>query len=87
MIYLSSDLHGDFLIKVLLHELGHCAIYSFGLDVKIRQMVYPEYWIEAEEWLCNYLYDYGFNIFKTLYKIVGSRALEYIPYEFERFIA
>lgn len=86
-VYLSTDLHGDFFVKVLLHELGHCAIYSFGLDVKIRQVVYPEYWIETEEWLCNYLWNYGFQIFRTLYKTMGSKALDYIPHELERFIA
>lgn len=29
------------------NELGHCAIYSFGLACDIYKMVRQEYWIEA----------------------------------------
>lgn len=30
-VYLSSDLHDGMLVKVLIHELGHCAMISFNL--------------------------------------------------------
>ena len=62
-VYLSSDLHDGMLVKVLIHELGHCAMISFNLIEDIHRMVKPEYWFEAEEWLCNFLSDYGFKIF------------------------
>lgn len=80
-VYLSKELSGDFLIKVVLHELGHCAMHSFGLVDDIHRMVYPDKWIEAEEWVCNFFADYGFRIFATAYDIVGIDALNYIPAE------
>ena len=83
-VYLSSDLHGDFLIKVLLHELGHCALFSFNLLDDIHRMVIPEYWIEAEEWACNFIADYGFKIFSIAYSFAGMDAWKYIPQEFDR---
>lgn len=83
-VYLSKDLSGDFLIKVLLHELGHCAMYSFGLLDDIHRMVDPKHWIEAEEWVCNFFADYGFKIFSIAYDVVGFDALGYIPIEFNK---
>lgn len=84
LIYLSNELYGDFLIRVLLHELGHCALFSFGLLDQIHEMVYPEYWIEAEEWTCNFIADYGLKIFSSAFSILGYDAWRYIPYEFDR---
>lgn len=86
-VYLSNDLYGDFLIKVLLHELGHCAMVSYGLIDEIHSMVYPKYWIKAEEWMCNFIADYGFKIFSIAYKTLGDDALWIIPEEFDRLIA
>lgn len=86
-IYLSSDLSGDFFTTVLIHELGHCAIISFDLTREIRRMVKPQYWIEAEEFLCNFIADYGMLIFRTAYKLFGDQALIFVPSEIERMIA
>ena len=84
IVYLSRDLSGDFLIKVILHELGHCAMHSFGLIDDIHRMVYPDKWIEAEEWVCNFLADYGFRIFAAAYDVAGIDALNYIPAELSK---
>ncbi len=87
-IYLSEDLKGDFLIKVLVHELGHCVMVSFNLIDEIHRMVYPEYWIEAEEWICNYIADYGMKIFNIAYSILGNyKAWEVIPHELEKMVS
>lgn len=86
-VYISNQLAGEFLTHVIIHELGHCAIISFGLQDDIRRMVRPEYWIEAEEWACNFIADYGMRIFRATYQILGDEALEYLPYELERLIA
>lgn len=87
-IYLSSKLTGNFLITVLIHELGHCAIVSFGLIPEIHRMVKPEYWIEAEEWICNFIADYGILIFKSAYASLGNYdAWRFVPKELEKFIA
>lgn len=86
-VYLSRELGGEFLTHVLIHELGHCVIVSFHLQEDIRRMVRPEYWIEAEEWVCNFIADYGMMIFESLYHVLGDDALQYLPYELSRLIA
>lgn len=86
-VYLSNQLYGDFLMKVLLHELGHCALTSFNLLDDIHRMVKPECWIEAEEWACNLIADYGFKIFSTAFNILGYDAWKLIPQSLDRLIA
>lgn len=86
-VNLSRKLSGDFLMTVFIHELGHCALYSFGLIQKIHEMVYPEYWVDMEEFMCNFLADYGLKIFKIAYKTMGYSAWKMIPTEFEKYIA
>lgn len=86
-VYLSADLQGDFLIRVLLHELGHCAIVSFGLLDEIHKMVIPMYRIDAEEWICNFIADYGRIIFEAASQILGEDAILLVPRELERLIA
>lgn len=83
-VYISNDLDGSFLTRVLIHELGHCAMFSFGLLDDIHRMVQPRYWLEAEEWICNFIADYGMKIFSTAYRVLGDQAIEIIPYEIER---
>lgn len=86
-VYLSNKLRGDFLMRVFLHELGHCTLYSFHLIDDIHKMVYPEYWVDAEEWVCNFIADFGFKIFKTAFKVLGYDAWKLIPKEIEKMIA
>lgn len=87
LIYMSNQLYGDFLIRVLLHELGHCALFSFNLLDEIHEMVKPQYWVEVEEWVCNFIADYGLTIFSSAFSILGYDAWRYIPYEFDRLLA
>lgn len=86
-VYLSSSLEGDFLMRVLLHELGHCVLVSYELIDDIHRMVYSEYWIEAEEAVCNIIADYGFKIFSSAFKVLGYNAWKVIPKEFENLFA
>lgn len=86
-VYLSSSLRGSFLTKVFVHELGHVAIVSFDLMGDIHRMVRPEYWIDAEEWVCNFIADYGMAIFSTAYSVLGRDAIRYLPQQIERMIA
>lgn len=58
-VYLSRDLSGDFLKTVLRHELGHVAMLSYNLLDELHRMVPPRYWVEIEEWACNFMADYG----------------------------
>lgn len=85
-IYLARNLQGDFLKRVLIHEIGHCALFSFNLLEDIHNFVEPAYWIEAEEWVCNFIADYGWKIFNAAYTVLGDRALVFVPYELERII-
>lgn len=86
-VYMLRDLDGEFLTRVLIHELGHCAMFSFGLLDDIHRMVHPRYWLEVEEWVCNFIADYGMTIFDTAYAILGDRAIAVVPYEVERLVA
>lgn len=63
MIYIADNLQGVFLRKVLLHEVTHSAIFSYGIDMSVEQ----------EEMLCDFLATFGDeiidvvdNIFKAL---------------------
>ena len=85
-VYLSNALSGDFFNRVLVHELGHVTMVSFGLLDDIHRMVKPEYWIEAEEWVCNFIADYGRRIFEIVYDILGDDAWLFVPYQLERFV-
>lgn len=82
-IYLSEDLNGDMLNRVLIHELGHCAMVSFGLIDRIRDFVDPWNQIEAEEWICNFIADYGYQIFSVASQFLGNDAWIFIPQHFE----
>lgn len=86
-IYLSNTLSGDFLVRVVLHEVGHSALFSFGLLDDIHKMVKPEYWIIAEEWVCNLIADYGRYIYSSAFSVLGYDAIKIVPYELHRFIA
>lgn len=86
-VYLSNRLEGDFFNTVLVHELGHCAMISFNLIDYIRSRVQPEYWIEVEEFMCNFIADYGLKIFRTAYYLFGDEAMKLVPIEIERYVA
>lgn len=86
-LYLSNRLSGTLFARVLIHELGHCAMVSFHLLDEIHRIVPPEYWIEAEEFICNFIADYGLKIFETGYRLFGEDALLHIPSEIEKMIA
>lgn len=87
-VYLSDDLEGGFLNRVLVHELGHCAMFSFGLLGELHRMVIPSMWVEAEEWVCNFIADYGLRIFETASAVLGDNdLLRVVPRETERLVA
>lgn len=86
-VYLSEELRGDFLMTVFIHELGHCALVSFDFLERIRTMVYPEYWVDMEEFICNFLADFGMKIFRMAYSMMGYEAWKLIPKELEKLVA
>ncbi len=86
-VYLSNTLEGDLLNTVVIHELGHCVIISYNLLQNIHKVVYPEYWFVAEEWICNFIADYGYKIFKIAYDILGDEAWILVSKELQRLVA
>lgn len=86
-VCLSNELRGSFLLRVLVHELGHCAMISYELISEIHRMVLPEHWIEAEEWCCNLLADYGLKVFSIAFETLGYDAWQAIPKELEKLVA
>ena len=74
-IYISNAIRGRFLNRVLIHELGHCALFSFNLLDDIHRIVDPSRWVDAEEWICNLIADYGMFIYSSAQEILGDRAL------------
>lgn len=86
-IYLADNLRGAFLNRVLLHELGHVTMFSYGLVEDIHRMCKKAYWLEAEEWACNFIADYGAQIFGIAYSVLGDEAIHIVPYHIGRLVA
>ena len=85
-IYLSDTLEGSFLNRVLLHELGHVVMLSYGLILSIRANLPQHLWVPAEEWCCNLIADYGEEIFAKAYAILGDQAWSVIPKNLEKIV-
>lgn len=83
-IYLSDSLSGNHKTTVLLHELSHCMMFSYGYIDMIAEMTYPEYRIDMEELICNLIADRAYEIFCRAYDIVGDEAIHFVPYYMER---
>lgn len=61
--------------RVLIHELGHVTLVSYGLLPELHRMVKSAYWVDAEEWACNWIADYGNMIFRKGSQILGYDIL------------
>lgn len=55
-VYLASNLQGDFLDKVLCHELCHCICFSYDIQMDIEQ----------EEFLADWVSLYGRQVIELL---------------------
>lgn len=86
-IYLANTLAGDFLMRVFIHEMGHCALYSFDLLGDIQRMTKPQYVIDMEEFICNFLADYGWGIYKKAFATMGYDAWKLVPQALEKYVA
>ena len=83
-IYLSNKLHGEFLTRVVLHELSHAMMYSYHYLDEIHRYCKKRYWIEMEELIANLIADRAYEIFQRAYDIVGDDAICFVPYALER---
>lgn len=71
-IYLSNSLGGDFLRHVLMHELGHVFMISYGVLNQLHGMTIPRYWIDIEEWICNLIADNATDINNVINNLMGG---------------
>lgn len=78
-IYLSNELSGAFLRTVLIHELGHVTMFSYDLLPAIHSFVAPQKWIEAEEWVCNFIADYGDEVLDIANYILKPVSYDKLP--------
>ena len=86
-IYLSNKLRGEFLTRVVLHELSHAMMYSYHYLDEIHRYCKKRYWIEMEEMIANLIADRAYEIFQRAYDIVGDDAIRFVPYGLERSVA
>ena len=86
-IYLSNKLRGEFLTRVVLHELSHAMMYSYHYLDEIHRYCKKRYWIEMEELIANLIADRAYEIFQRAYDVVGDEAIRFVPYELERLVA
>lgn len=86
-ISITNNLHGEFLNRVFIHELGHCVMFSYGLLPELHRMVKKRYWVEAEEFVCNILADYGHFVIGTARDVLGNQFTYVSPVGMERMIA
>lgn len=86
-IYLSNQLRGSFLTTVVLHELSHAMMISYGYLEQIHRYCKKRYWIEMEELIANLIADRAYEIFQKAYDVVGDEAIRFVPYGLERSVA
>ena len=86
-IYLSSTLRGEFLTRVVLHELSHAMMISYGYLEQIHRYCKKRHWVDTEELIANLIANQAKEIFQRAYDIVGDDAIRFVPYMLEQFAA
>ena len=86
-IYLSNKLRGEFLTKVVLHELSHAMMYSYHYLDEIHRYCKKRHWVDMEELIANLIANQAKEIFQRAYDIVGDEAIRFVPYMLEQFVA
>ena len=86
-IYLSNKLRGEFLTRVVLHELSHAMMISYGYLEQIHRYCKKRHWVDMEELIANLIANHAKEIFQRAYDIVGDDAIRFVPYGLERSVA
>ena len=79
-IYLSNELRGSFLTTVVLHELSHAMMISYGYLEQIHRYCKKRHWVDMEELIANLIANQAKEIFQRAYDIVGDDAIRFVPY-------
>ena len=86
-IYLSNQLRGGLLTTVVLHELSHAMMISYGYLEQIHRYCKKRHWVDMEELIANLIANQAKEIFQRAYDIVGDEAIRFVPYMLEQFVA
>lgn len=86
-IYLSNELRGSFLTTVVLHELSHAMMISYGYLEPIHRYCKKRHWVDMEELIANLIAQQAKEIFQRAYDVVGDEAIRFVPYGLERSVA
>lgn len=70
-VYVSRLLRGSDLQTVMTHEVGHCAMVSYGLLDGLHRLIPEDTWVDVEEWACNLLANHGREILHAANVAVG----------------
>lgn len=73
-IRVSSELHGAFLERVMVHECTHAAMHSYGVNERLHTLVPKRNWTAVEETFCNLVADYGASILDVSGSVVEALA-------------
>lgn len=73
-VYLSNRLRGLDLEVVLTHEVGHCAMHSYGLLESLHAIIPEDTWVDVEEWVCNYPASRGREIIHAANTALGCNV-------------
>ena len=71
-VYISNNIYGNKLTKVIRHELGHVIMVSYGLLPDIFKLVRDGDVIGVEEYICNFNAEYGDEITSITREILLS---------------
>lgn len=66
-IYISNAIYGGLLDKVICHELVHCFMFSYGIEMSIEQ----------EEFMADFIATYGFEIIALTNELRTSVLAKY----------
>ena len=76
-ISIVNNLNGELLNRV----------FSYGLLPELHRMIKKRYWVDAEEFVCNILADYGQFVIRTTRDILGNQFTYVSPVGMERMTA
>lgn len=65
-VFLSELLHGDFLRKVLCHEIVHCFCFSYDIQIPI----------ETEEMIADFVATYGQDVINLTMNILDDITIQ-----------
>lgn len=75
LIFISKAISGELLERVVKHEVAHCIMASYGLVDYIHKITKRRYWLDAEEWVCNFIAEYNNLIEELSSKIIQMKEV------------